>query len=84
MEVDYPRPYYGEALDQNGKFWKSFIFQNRRDVGDDGYLSTMPVVGHIIDWKAEFSTTWSSNMKANPAGVEADDVTLKKLISIAK
>ncbi len=84
MEVDYPRPYYGESLDQNGKFWKSFIFQNRRDVGDDGYLSTMPVVGHIIDWKAEFSTTWSSNMKANPAGVEADDVTLKKLISIAK
>lgn len=84
MEVDYPRPYYGEALDQNGKFWKSFIFQNRRDVGDDGYLATMPVVGHIIDWKAEFSTTWSSNMKANPADVEADDVTLKKLISIAK
>lgn len=84
MEVDYPRPYYGEALDQNGKFWKSFIFQNRRDVGDDGYLATMPVVGHIIDWKAEFSTTWSSNMKANPAGIEEDDVTLKKLISIAK
>lgn len=84
MEVDYPRPYYGEALDQNGKFWKSFIFQNRRDVGDDGYLATMPVVGHIIDWKAEFSTTWSSNMKANPAGVEADDVTLKKLIKIAR
>ena len=84
MEVDYPRPYYGEAYDKNGKFWKSFIFQNRRDVGDDGYLATMPVVGHIIDWKAEFSTTWSSNMKANPAGVEADDVTLKKLIKIAK
>ncbi|MFT5426343.1 MAG: hypothetical protein ACI9ZT_001284 [Gammaproteobacteria bacterium] len=84
MEVDYPRPYLGEAYDQNGKFWKSFIFQNRQDIGDDGYKAIMPVVGHIIDWKAEFSTTWSSNMKANPAGVEADDVTLKKLIEIAR
>ena len=69
MEVDWPRPYLGEAYDQNGKFWKSFIFQNRPDIGEDGYKAIMPVVGHIIDWKAEFSTTWSSNMKANPKGI---------------
>ena len=84
MEVDYPRPYLGEAYDKNGKFWKSFIFQNRLDVGDDGYKALMPVVGHIIDWKAEFSTTWSSNMKANPAGVEEQDVSLKTLIKLAR
>ncbi|RLA49256.1 MAG: DUF1329 domain-containing protein [Gammaproteobacteria bacterium] len=84
MEVDWPRPYLGEAYDQNGKFWKFFIFQNRPDIGDDGYKAIMPVVGHVIDYKANFSTTWSSNMKANPAGVEEDDVTLKQLIKIAR
>ena len=84
MEVDYPRPYLGEAYDKNGKFWKTFIFQNRIDIGDDGYQALMPVVGHIIDWKAEFSTTWSSNMKANPAGVEEQDVSLKTLIKLAR
>lgn len=84
MEVDYPRPYLGEAYDKNGKFWKSFIFQNRVDWGDDGYAAPIPVVGHIIDWKAEFSTTWSSNMKANPAGVEETDVSLKQLIKLAR
>lgn len=84
MEIDYPRPYLGEAYDKNGKFWKSFIFQNRVDWGDDGYAAPIPVVGHIIDWKAEFSTTWSSNMKANPAGVEEQDVSLKTLIKLAR
>ena len=84
MEIDYPRPYLGEAYDKNGKFWKSFIFQNRVDYGDDGYQAPIPVVGHIIDWKAEFSTTWSSNMKANPAGVEEHDVSLKTLIQLAR
>ena len=84
MEVDYPRPYQGEAYDKNGKFWKTFIFQNRADIGDDGYKAIMPVVGHIIDWKAEFSTTWSSNMKANPEGVEEQDVSLKTLIALAR
>jgi hypothetical protein len=44
----------------------------------------MPVVGHIIDWKAEFSTTWSSNMKANPDSVQEEDVTLKTLIQLAR
>lgn len=84
MEIDYPRPYLGEAYDKNGKFWKSFIFQNRVDYGDDGYQAPIPVVGHIIDWKAEFSTTWSSNMKANPDGVEEQDVSLKTLIKLAR
>ncbi len=84
MEVDYPRPYLGEAYDKNGKFWKTFIFQNRIDWGDDGYQALMPVVGHIIDWKAEFSTTWSANMKANPAGVDAQHVSLKTLIKLAR
>ncbi len=84
MEADWPRPYLGEAYDQNGKFWKFFIFQNRPDIGDDGYKAVMPVVGHVIDYKANFSTTWSSNMKSNPAGVEADDVTLKQLIRRAR
>lgn len=84
MEVDYPRPYQGEAYDKNGKFWKTFIFQNRADIGDDGYKAIMPVVGHIIDWKAEFSTTWSSNMKANPAGIEETDVSLKTLLALAR
>jgi hypothetical protein len=41
-------------------------------------------VGHVIDYKANFSTTWSSNMKSNPKGVEADDVTLKQLVKIAR
>lgn len=84
MEKDFPRPYLGEAYDQNGKFWKFFIFQNRPDIGDDGYKAVMPVVGHVIDYKANFSTTWSSNMNANPEGVEADDVTLKQLIKLAR
>lgn len=84
MEMDYPRPYLGEAYDKNGKFWKTFIFQNRIDYGDDGYQALMPVVGHIIDWKAEFSTTWSSNMKANPDSVQEEDVTLKTLIQLAR
>jgi len=84
MEVDYPRPYLGEAYDKNGEFWKGFIFQNRLDVGDDGYKALMPVVGHIIDFKADFATNWSSNMKANPAGVEETDVTLQTLIALAR
>lgn len=84
MEKDFPRPYLGEAYDQNGKFWKFFIFQNRPDIGDDGYKAVMPVVGHVIDYKANFSTTWSSNMNANPEGVEANDVTLKQLIKLAR
>jgi hypothetical protein len=84
MEKDFPRPYLGEAYDQNGKFWKFFIFQNRPDVGDDGYKAVMPVVGHVIDYKANFSTTWSANMKANPEGVKANDVTLKQLIKLAR
>jgi hypothetical protein len=84
MEVAWPRPYLGEAYDQNGKFWKFFIFQNRPDVGEDGYKAVMPVVGHVIDFKKNHSTTWSSNMKANPAGVTAKDVSLKKLIQIAR
>jgi hypothetical protein len=84
MEKDWPRPYLGEAYDQNGKFWKFFIFQNRPDIGDDGYKAVMPVVGHVIDYKANFSTTWSSNMKSNPAGVEENDVSLKQLLKIAR
>jgi hypothetical protein len=84
MEKDFPRPYLGEAYDQNGKFWKFFIFQNRPDIGDDGYKAVMPVVGHVIDYKANFSTTWSANMKANPEGVKANDVTLKQLIKLAR
>jgi len=44
----------------------------------------MPVVGHIIDFKADFATNWSSNMKANPAGVEETDVTLQTLIALAR
>ena len=84
MEKDFPRPYLGEAYDQNGKFWKFFIFQNRPVIGDDGYKAVMPVVGHVIDYKANFSTTWSSNMNANPEGVEANDVTLKQLIKLAR
>lgn len=84
MEKDFPRPYLGEAYDQNGKFWKFFLFQNRPDIGDDGYKAVMPVVGHVIDYKANFSTTWSSNMNANPEGVEENDVTLKQLIKLAR
>ena len=84
LEHDYPRPYLGEAYDRNGNWWKMFIFQNRAVTGDDGYRATMPVVGHVIDVKANFSTTWSSNMMANPAGVEAKDVTLKQLIKLAR
>lgn len=84
MEKDWPRPYLGEAYDQNGKFWKFFIFQNRPDVGDDGYKAVMPVVGHVIDYKANFSTTWSANMKSNPSGVEENDVSLKQLLKIAR
>ncbi|OUS28768.1 outer membrane lipoprotein-sorting protein [Thalassotalea sp. 42_200_T64] len=84
MEKDFPRPYLGEAYDQNGKFWKFMIFQNRPDIGDDGYKAVMPVVGHVIDYKANFSTTWSANMNANPEGVEANDVTLKQLIKLAR
>lgn len=84
MEKDFPRPYLGEAYDQNGKFWKFFIFQNRPDVGNDDYKAVVPVVGHVIDYKANFSTTWSANMKANPEGVKANDVTLKQLIKLAR
>ena len=84
MEKDYPRPYLGEAYDHNNVFWKMFIFQNRRDVGDDGYLATMPVVGHIIDFKKNHATNWSSNMKANPKGVGPNDVSLKRLIELAQ
>lgn len=84
MEKDWPRPYLGEAYDHNGKLWKVFIFQNRPDIGDDGYKAIMPVVGHVIDVKANFSTTWSANMKSNPEGIVSKDVSLKKLIKVAK
>ena len=84
MDVNWPRPYLGEAYDQNGKFWKFFIFQNRPDIGDDGYKAVMPVVGHVIDFKKNHSTTWSSNMKSDPKGVTAEDVSLRKLIEIAR
>ena len=83
MEVDFPRPYLGEMYDQKGEFWKYLIFQNRPDVGDDGYKAVMPVVGHVIDVKRKHSTTWSANMKSNPKGVKATDVSLEKLEQVA-
>jgi hypothetical protein len=83
MEVGFPRPYLGYALDQKGEFWKMFIFQNRPDVGDDGYKAVMPVVGHIIDVKRGHATNWSSNMKSNPKGVKETDVSLNILEEVA-
>ncbi|NMG74723.1 DUF1329 domain-containing protein [Aromatoleum diolicum] len=83
MEVGFPRPYLGEMYDQKGEFWKFMVFQNRPDVGDDGYKAVMPVVGHVIDVKRNHSTTWSANMKANPKGVEERDVSLSKLEEVA-
>jgi hypothetical protein len=83
MEVGFPRPYLGYALDQKGEFWKMFIFQNRPDVGDDGYKAVMPVVGHIIDVKKGHATNWSSNMKSNPKGVKETDVSLNILEEVA-
>lgn len=83
MEVDFPRPYLGEMYDQKGEFWKFMVFQNRPDVGEDGYKAVMPVVGHVIDVKRKHSTTWSSNMKSNPKGVKETDVSLGKLEQVA-
>jgi hypothetical protein len=83
MEVDFPRPYLGEMYDQKGEFWKYMIFQNRPDIGEDGYKAVMPVVGHVIDVKRNHSTTWSSNMKSNPKGVKETDVSLQKLEAVA-
>jgi hypothetical protein len=83
IEVDFPRPYLGEMYDQKGEFWKYMIFQNRPDVGEDGYKAVMPVVGHVIDVKRKHSTTWSSNMKSNPKGVKENDVSLEKLEEVA-
>lgn len=83
MEVDFPRPYLGEAYNQKGEFWKYMIFQNRPDTGDDGYKAVMPVVGHVIDVQRNHSTTWSANMKANPKGVKESDVSLRKLEQVA-
>lgn len=83
MEVDFPRPYLGEMYDQKGEFWKYMIFQNRPDIGEDGYKAVMPVVGHVIDVKRNHSTTWSANMKANPQGVKESDVSLSKLEEVA-
>lgn len=83
MEVDFPRPYLGEMYDQKGEFWKFMVFQNRPDIGDDGYKAVMPVVGHVIDVKRNHSTTWSSNMKSNPKGVKESDVSLSKLEEVA-
>ncbi|MBL8477355.1 MAG: DUF1329 domain-containing protein, partial [Methyloversatilis sp.] len=83
MEVDFPRPYLGYAEDRKGEFWKMFIFQNRPDIGDDGYKAVMPVIGHIIDVKRGHATNWSSNMKSNPAGVKETDVSLNVLEEVA-
>jgi len=83
IEVDFPRPYLGYALDRKGEFWKMFIFQNRPDTGDDGYKAVMPVVGHIIDVKRGHATNWSSNMKSNPKGVKESDVSLNVLEEVA-
>jgi hypothetical protein len=83
MEVDFPRPYLGYALDRKGEFWKMFIFQNRPDVGDDGYKAVMPVIGHIIDVKRGHATNWSSNMKSIPKGVKETDVSLNVLEEVA-
>lgn len=83
MEVEFPRPYLGEMYDQKGEFWKFMVFQNRPDVGEDGYKAVMPVVGHVIDVKRKHSTTWSSNMKSNPKGVKETDVSLEKLEQVA-
>lgn len=83
IEVDFPRPYLGYALDRKGEFWKMFIFQNRPDTGDDGYKAVMPVVGHIIDVKRGHATNWSSNMKSNPKGVKESDVSLNILEEVA-
>ena len=83
MEVNFPRPYLGEMYDQKGEFWKYMVFQNRPDIGEDGYKAVMPVVGHVIDVKRNHSTTWSANMKANPKGVKESDVSLSKLEEVA-
>lgn len=83
MEVDFPRPYLGYAEDRKGEFWKMFVFQNRPDIGDDGYKAVMPVIGHIIDVKRGHCTNWSSNMKSNPKGVKETDVSLNVLEEVA-
>jgi len=83
MEVDFPRPYLGYAENRKGEFWKMFIFQNRPDIGDDGYKAVMPVIGHIIDIQRGHCTNWSSNMKSNPKGVKETDVSLNQLEEIA-
>lgn len=83
IEVDFPRPYLGYALDRKGEFWKMFVFQNRPDTGDDGYKAVMPVIGHIIDVKRGHATNWSSNMKSNPKGVKENDVALNNLEEVA-
>ena len=83
MEVDFPRPYLGEVYDKKGEFWKYMIFQNRPDVGEDGYKAVMPVVGHVIDVKRKHSTAWAANMKSNPKGVKESDVSLEKLEEVA-
>ena len=54
------------------------------DIGEDGYKAVMPVVGHVIDYKKNHSTTWSANMKSNPKGVTENDVTVKQLIELAQ
>ncbi len=83
IDVDFPRPYLGEAYDHRGNFWKYMIFQNRPDIGDDGYHAVMPVVGHVIDIQRDHATVWSANMKSDPKGVKASDVSLDKLKEIA-
>jgi len=44
----------------------------------------MPVDGHIIDFKKNHATNWSSNMKSNPKSVDENTVTLKKLVEVAQ
>lgn len=83
VEVGFPRPYLGEVYDKKGEFWKYMIFQNRPDVGEDGYKAVMPVLGHVIDVKRKHSTVWAANMKSNPKGVKESDVSLEKLEEVA-
>ncbi|MBI5921814.1 MAG: DUF1329 domain-containing protein [Betaproteobacteria bacterium] len=77
QDVSYPRIYVQEVYDKKGQFWKYFNFLTDPIMGKDGYLASVSIQGHTIDFQRNHATVFTvQNIAINPPDLKAKDVTL--------
>lgn len=84
MDASYPRIYMQEVYDKKGQFWKFLNFLTDPIVGKDGYVASVSIQGHIIDFQRNHGTVFSTQqVGVNPSDLKAKDVTLGVLEATA-